>query len=220
MVTVVSRAIPLETLELPDEFYPAHLSVALVDAVFRSRIQNEVQVTHATERYCRRFGIARRRAEQWDLPSIDRQETLRDLIRHYDELGLDRMTNEVFRTGQRVPGTTTTRAEYVLRAAMALRNIGVEILQDVTTRPPEEIEDILRYPHRVDEHTIRMLLMYAGDDDFVRGDVHIREFVAHAIGRKNVSAATAEDLVRQSAYELILSPRYLDYAIWRRNLAS
>ena len=59
-----------------------------------------------------------------------------------------------------------------------------------------------------------MLLMYTGDDDRVVGDDHVRSFVARAIRRK-VSAAEAVDLVRRSAYELVLSPRYVDCHIWR-----
>ena len=60
-----------------------------------------------------------------------------------------------------------------------------------------------------------MLLMYTGGEDFVLGDAHVRRFVASAIGRRTVCAAQAEDLVRQSAYELILSPRFLDREIWQ-----
>ena len=61
--------------------------------------------------------------------------------------------------------------------------------------------------------------MYAGDDDFVRGDIHVRTFVAHAIGQRAVSADQAVRIVRQSAYEMILSPRYLDYQIWKYGVA-
>ena len=64
-----------------------------------------------------------------------------------------------------------------------------------------------------------MFLMYAGNDDFVRGDDYVRQFVANALGRTEVSAAKAEGLVRRSAYELVLSPRYLDDQIWRRHSA-
>ena len=64
-----------------------------------------------------------------------------------------------------------------------------------------------------------MLLMYTGDEDFVLGDSHVRRFVASAIGRGAVSADEAEDLVRQGAYELILSPRLLDREIWRYGIS-
>ena len=44
----------------------------------------------------------------------------------------------------------------------------------------------------------------------------MRGFVARALERETVSAARAELLVRRAAYELILSPRHVDYRIWSR----
>ena len=220
LVGAVSRSIPLDELDLPDEFYPAHLSVALIDAVFGSRLQNGERAVPAAERYCRYFGISRTRAEPWELPPKDEQEGLKDLLERFDALGVDRMTDEVFQTRQLFAGTKIARTECVRRAAGVLRRIGVDTLQDFATRRAQEIEHALRLPPpAMDENAVRMLLMYASNDDFVRGDAHVRNFVARATGRTTVSPATAEDLVRQCAYELILSPRYLDFEIWRRGLA-
>ena len=56
--------------------------------------------------------------------------------------------------------------------------------------------------------------MYAGEEEFVQSDAHVRRFVASAIGRRQVSADRAEALVRAAAHELILSPRFLDFRIW------
>ena len=147
-------------------------------------------------------------------PPVDDQETLGDLIRRYDELGIDCIVTKVFQSRHRFPGTKITRAENVLRAAEALRGIGVDVLQDVPSRRPAEIDDALRPLPGVGESTVRMLLMYTGDQDFVLGDTHLRRFVASAIGRRTVSAAQAEELVRGAAYELILSPRLLDRMLW------
>ena len=211
----VCRSLPLDGVELTDEFFPAHLPVALIDAVLRSRLRHGERPAPIAERYCRRFGIARRRVDRWEPPPVDEQETLGDLVRRYDELGADRVASEVFRSRHRFPGAKTTRAESVRDAAKALRHIGVDVLQDMPVRRPAEIHEALRPLPGIGERTVRMLLMYTGDEDFVLGDVHLRRFVASAIGRRAVSAARAEDLVRQSAYELIVSPRLLDLEIWR-----
>jgi len=209
------RSLPLDGVELTDEFFPAHLPVALIDAVFRSRLRHGERPAPIAERYCRRFGIARRRGDRWEPPPADEQETLGDLLRRYDELGADRVASEVFQSRHRFPGAKITRAESVRDAAKALRGIGVDVLQDVPARRPAAIHDALRPLPGIGEGTVRMLLMYTGDEDFVLGDGHLRRFVASAIGRRAISAARAEDLVRQSAYELIVSPRLLDHEIWR-----
>ena len=57
--------------------------------------------------------------------------------------------------------------------------------------------------------------MYIADEDFVRGDLPVRKFVAHALGVDVVSASRAGGLVRGAAHELILSPRFLDAEMWR-----
>ena len=61
--------------------------------------------------------------------------------------------------------------------------------------------------------------MYTGGDDFVLGDAHVRHFVARALDRSTISSDGAETLVRSAAYELILSPRFLDREIWLYSLS-
>ena len=106
--------------------------------------------------------------------------------------------------------------EGLLRAARSLLSIGVGILQDVLCRPSEAVEATLR---GAGPHAARLLLMHTGDDDFVRGDAHVRRFVASAIGRRSVPAGRAEALVRAAAHELILAPRLLDYLIWQHGVS-
>ena len=213
VVEAVRSSISLTDVELPDQFFPAHLSVAVVDAVFRPDLRRRTETI--VNRYCARFAIPRSRAEQWVVPPPTAQETLSDLVRHYDELGVDAMTDQVFLSRACATGTKTPKAAIILGAARALRDLGVDDLQTVQHRHPGEIEDTLRPLSGIDTASIRLLLMYLGNKDFVRGDFYLRSFVARALGRKTVSSSRAESLVRKAAHELILSPRYLDHAIWQ-----
>lgn len=209
------RSLPLSESRLPDEFFPAHLTVALVDAVLRPRPWRPGR-TEAATRYCRRFGLATRRPDRWELPLPSEQETLEDLLRHFDELGLDAMARELLGTAAGSPAAATRKAEGLLCAARSLRSIGVEILEDARGRPPEAVEATLR---GAGPNAARLLLMYTGDDDFVRGDAHVRRFVASAIGRRSVRADRAEALVRAAAHELIVAPRFLDCLIWQHGVS-
>ena len=215
LLNAIFRTISLETIELPNEFFPPHLSAALIEAFFASRLRDGDLTTSSAMRYCRHFGVACVRGRGRGPRPADERETLGDLVGHYDELGVDRMAKEVFQTRHRSTEATVTRAGIVLRAARALRRIGIDDLHDIPARRPEEIDGALRRLPGVGEGTARMFLMYTGDDDFVRGDVRVRKFVARALFRSKVTAARAEELVRQCAYELILSPRFLDREIWR-----
>ncbi len=211
----VRRLIDLDAAALDDEFYPAHLSVALIDAVFTTRLSYEKQVIPVINRYCRRFRVRRVRADRCSLPATEEQETLVDLIGHYDELGRSGMQEQVFRVRYCSPGTKILKSENVLNAALALRGIGIDTLQDAASKTPQEVKCVLRPLHGIGDRTIHMLLMYTGNDDFVKGDVHICRFVANALERGKVSAEEAERLVREAAEALYIAPRLLDYEIWK-----
>ena len=214
IIDAIVQAIPLDSIELGDEFFPAHLPVALIDAIFRTRFQCGESPVPFSERYCRHFGIVRTREDQWNPPPAHEQESLCDLIRRYEEFGVDAIASEVFGIRRRHPGRKPTRAEDVLRAARALRSIGVEVLQDMSSRNADEVQVALESLPGFGKRTVRRVLTYAGDDDFVRGDLHVRRFVARAVGRGSISSTAAEALVREAAYELIVSPRFLDREIW------
>ncbi len=219
VIDAVVNAISIEKFDLTDEFFPAHLSVAVIDAVFRTRYRHGAISVPAADRYCRKFGLVRTRDDRWNPPPANEQDTLGDLIRRYGELGPDAMTADAFGIRRCFPKQQTTTVATVLRVAEALRSIGIDVLQDMSARRYNEIHDTLQCLHGVGEHTVRRLLMYTGGDDFVLGDVHIRRFVASAVGRNSISPGDAEALVRSAAYELIVSPRFLDREIWMRRLS-
>ena len=212
VVDAVRRSISLAHVELPDEFYPGHLSVALLDAVFRPGLEDGTVTL--LERYCLRFGITRLRTRQWETPPLDGQEPLGALVRHHEELGMEAMLRDVYRTSRQSRAAVPGQAEKVLDAARALRGIGVEVLQDMAGHVSDEIEYALRSRAGLSEPSVRRFLMYTAGENFVRGDLPVRRFMAHALGVDVVSAARAEGLVRGAAHELILSPRFLDYRIW------
>ena len=218
VMDAVFRSISLQELDLADEFFPAHLPVALIDAIFGNRYRNRELSMAASTRYCRYFGVARTRENRWESPPANEQETLGDLLRHYDDLGLDTMTNEVFGIQCDVPEWKVTRAATLLDAAKVLRSIGIDVVQDIPVRRPDDLGKALRAVPGIGEQTVRRLLMYTGCDDFVCGDVHVRRFVASAIFRRSVSPEHAVALVRGAAYELLVSPRFLDHRIWQFGL--
>ena len=212
----IQRSFALDDLSLAEAFHPAHLAVALIDAVFGSGLDRGETPEPAAARYCRRFGLARTREERRDRDDADaEEENLGHLVGRYAALGVRAMANEVFGSRRHFPGTRLTHSACVLRAARALLRIGVERLSDVTGRHRTDIEATLGPEPWAGADTARLLVMYTGGEDFVRGDAPVRAFVAGALGRRSVPAARAVRLVRAAAYELVLEPRYVDHAIWR-----
>ena len=211
----VHRLIDLTDAKLGDEFFPAHLSVALIDALFTPQLCYYTHVVPIIERYCARFNLRRIRPDRTRLPPVDEQETLSDLTHHFQALGPSGFQEEIVRSRYRSPGTKILKSENVKRAAIELRRIGIETIQDAQSKSAHEIKCVLRPLSGIGDRTIHMLLMYAGDDEFVKGDVHVCRFVTTALDRPRVSAEEAERLVRGAAGLLGIAPRLLDYEIWK-----
>ena len=194
---------------------PAHLTVALVDAVFNPMLKFEKVVVPIIERYCCHFGLRRRSEppQQWP-PLPGTEQTLSALIDAYEEHGKEWMRDEVFVSTFRSPGTDVYKSDNVLECARALQAIGIETIRDVGEKDPREIEKALCDIRGVARATIHMLLMYCGNEEYVKGDVHICGFVAEALGVEKVGSELAEALVARAARELDVKPVELDGAIW------
>ena len=220
LVDQVCRLINLNDAELSDEFFPAHLSIALIDAIFTPQLRYYSHVVPIIERYCERFNLHRIRPDRTQLPPVDDQETLADLLDHYKALGSGGFQEEIVRARYRSPGTKILKSENVKRAAIELRRIGVETLQDAQSKTAHEIKCALRPLSGVGDRTIHMFLMYTGDDEYVKGDVHVCRFVATALHMPRVSAEEAERLVQGAGKKLRIAPRLLDYEIWKHGSQS
>ncbi len=213
---LVRCRINLKDAKLHEAYYPAHLSIALIDAIFNPQLRYEKQVVPIINRYCRYFGLSWTRAEEdrRNLPLVDDQETLTDLIVHYKKYGVERMMNCVFQSRFCSPGTKIRKTKNVYWAALALQRIGIDNLQDAASACPEAIKCALLPLKGIGKRTIHMFLMYVGNDDFVKGDIHVCNFVKKAL-EKNVSPEEAERLVRKAAQDFFsVTPRLLSYKIW------
>ncbi len=88
VIGLVKSSIDMEGAELVgEEFFPAHLPVALVDAVYNPQLDYEKRVVPIVEGFCRGFGLRRSREERRSLPPVDEQLTLTELINHYESPG-------------------------------------------------------------------------------------------------------------------------------------
>ena len=211
----VRRVISIKDAELGEEFFPAHLSVALINAILTPQLRYYQQVVPIVERYCARFKLLRTRPNPTKLPSASEQETLADLISHYESLGTNGFQDEIFRSRYLSPGTKVLKSETIRRAAVELRDIEIETLQDIQSRKENEIKWTLRPIPGIGDRTIHLFLMYIGRDEYVKGDVHVIRFVENALNKQPIGAEEAERLVQGAASKLGITPRLLDYEIWK-----
>ena len=205
-----------EELARKEAHRPAHLTVALVDAVFNPMLDFRKVVVPIIERYCYHFGLKRRSEPPREWPPWRKTEqTLSALIAAYEAYGTEWMRDVVFKSKTRAPGRPDVyKSDNVLECARALRAIGIETIKDVGEKDPCEVEKALCDIPGIGPATTHMLLMYCGHEDYVKGDRHICRFVAEALGVGTVKPDLAEALVAGAADKLGVKPVGLDAAIW------
>ena len=219
LLGAIATANVLSAYSQPSELHPSHLPVALVHAVHDVPPRCEDEAAAYAERYAMSVVAERVREDRWTLPPPETQHTLEDLCARFESVGLDSMES-ILNSHSRFPGTDLSRVAYVAAAADALRSAGVSVLQDVHAVGPEHVASALASLPGDGRAVARRLLTYSAHDDWVLADEPVRMFVAMAIGVPKVSGSRAADLVREAAYELLVSPRDLDVRLWRAGVES
>ena len=171
--------------ELPQAFFPAHLPGSLIEAVFATRPAEPQAGQGVSAAFCRYFDIECHRADRWQTPVRTEQYTISRFILDCRSLESETMERAVFGAPSTFPGTDRSRAEIVLDAAEALRDAGVEVLQDVRDRLPVFIEKVLGPVSGDGSEPEHLLLMLTGSDRFVLADESVREFVQYATRRRS-----------------------------------
>lgn len=213
----------LNLVALEPATYWASLPICLIDSVWSIRSKYDKQVVPLIDRFCR--------LHNWDAnnrlnPPDDHGPKLTDLIRVIDQhLQKNLSYQSLFQNSQR----TSTRsgilkAEAVHRFAKALVASGIDQASDLRDHSKlRNAEQLVRtIPGQGSGLTFTYFLMLAGENNFVKSDVHIRRFVSDALSvdwRNLISMTQAANLVTEAAVTLSrdfpgLTPAKLDHAIW------
>ena len=169
----------LEGAALDREYHYNSLSLCVMDAVFSIGVRYE-SVQAVVRRYCEYFRLVQYRPEQSAVPAKASQEALSALIRHFDDLGLERMTSDVFVNRQR---TSTKggilKAEAVWKFASALRSHRIDYLQDIGgTLPSAAMQRAIGLiPGQSSGISLQYCWMLAGSDELIKPDRMVLRFL-------------------------------------------
>lgn len=219
LATFIQSNLDLST-PLSEEYYYAHLSCCVLDAVFS--IGTRYSSTRKVPiRYCDHYTIPRLRKQKTELPSIRQQESLAALVEHIEKTGAVYFAQHVVQNNQR----TSTRngllkAEASHDFAKVLVHHGVCYFQDLIDHPHlDQIEaDILNIKGQSSGISWRYFLMLAGDEQEVKPDRMILRFLEY-ITHQSFELAEAVKIIQELVKHPLLlpyqlSPRHLDHIIW------
>jgi len=212
----------LENPKFGEEFTYANLPLCVIDAVFSIGVKY-TSVENVGKRFKDRFCPNPLSAADATVSRPGEPEmTVRDLIRIYEEYGVERMANEVYQN-RNLTSTKSgiLKAEAVLEFSRVLVDIGVDRLADVkeiigNSKFEEEIKKI---PGQNSGVSLAYFYILIGAKDYVKPDRMIKRFLENLLGKK-VTADDCHQLIFGAS--LVLAEQYpymracyLDHLVWR-----
>lgn len=192
------------------------IPLCVVDALF-SINSNSHSTFNTVQRLAISLGLPLKRAE-----STVPEYTISDLLALYEQMGVERMVDELYRNRQRTSVTNgILKAEAVQRVCEVLQGFGVEnwaTIEPVFRNPA--IESAIReIPGQKSGISFRAFCLLLGNDDYIKPDRMLVRFVHTAMGREP-SISLCEAMIRAACHVLRadfphLTPASFDARIWR-----
>jgi hypothetical protein len=211
----------LRGASLGNEYFYQSLPLCVIDAVYSIGVRYE-GVQNVVRRYCDCFRLKEFRTPRHDVPRASEQESLAAFVAKIDAMGLERMTTEVYQNRQRTSARNgIPKSEAVVHFASALRNHGLNYLQDVPLSVSDSAleADLRRVRGQSSGISTRYFFMLAGTESLIKPDRWIGRFLKLCLNAESTSDE-AQFLIG-SACEMLrtkypdLTPRLLDNVIWK-----
>lgn len=216
----ISNTIDLKDIGLSKSYYYNSLVFCVIDAVY-SVGANYTSTLNTVKRFCHFRGVEPFREYGTTPDSISNEYTVHGFLSDLGKFSDDELACDVFRNRQR----TSTRngilkAAAVREFAMVLQEFGINQFSDVY-----QIKDQKGFERQVKNitgqgtgKTLSYFYMLAGDDNKIKPDRHILNFLQQAVGyivTPEEAVMIVEDAVSGLRKEYPeLTPRKLDHAIW------
>jgi hypothetical protein len=218
------RVLPLANASLSDDYRYQSLPLCVIDAVFSIAI-NYSTVRGVVARYCAYTGQQRVRPGV-ELPSYNDQESMSNFCNRPEQADVDDMASRVYGSRHRTsPRSGVLKSEAVLHFARCLQSHGIEYLQDVPSiADNQQFEvDIRGIKGQNSGVSLRYFWMLAGSVEFIKPDRMILRYLEGVLFRP-VKVGEALPLLQAACVHLAklypsLSPRLLDYEIWKHQQA-
>lgn len=223
-LTEYIESIGLEPIDLPEEFYYPSLPLCIIDSVFSIGVRY-ASTQKTVKRFCE--------SQDWNIgPTENRtmgEKSISDLLECFSGLSSDAAAKTLFGNRQRTSAISgILKAEAVQLFAKALLEAGIQDFPDLTSEHIAKAKaTILTIRGQKSGISFDYFLMLAGDDNLIKPDRRVKNFIAKALGiaQNEVKDDQARILVQDAVKSLnkrgkSWSARRLDYAIWDKERTS
>ena len=205
--------------ELQNEYYYAHLPLAVIDAVF-SKGQSYAATAKVVNNYCDYYNIQRNRPSDL-FPEIDEQESITQFMKKFLYEGEHIFRKIIFKNSEAITSKVTdkSKAMAVYDFAGLLQENGVEYFQDIEKilYDTEFFENSIKITSMTNNGLNYFFMLAVNDSasvpvrliiDFIKG------LSTNNIGFEYLPEIVAEVCVRLKSEFSNITPRILGFAIW------
>ncbi len=219
MCNFCEKLLNLKDAQLSDEYYYNSLPLCIIDAVYSINAKY-TSTRNTVIRYCDYFDLKRIRDTK-SFANKEKQHTINEFIYNIEVCGLEYATNEIFKNKQRTSTKNgILKSEAILKIAKILKRYEINTLQDFNEKYSIELEDEIRSVKGQSKGTsIAYLRMLAGNDNFVKVDRHIMNFVEQCINRRltenEIQLLFSKVVIKLKEKYNNITVRLLDNTIWK-----
>lgn len=213
------KTLPLGSVPLSQEYFYHSLPLCVIDAVFSIGVNYE-SVKNVVRRSCDFLNIPYDSTQR--RPERSEQRSIGDFLQQFDDVGLQKMTDEVFRNRQRTSTKNgILKSEATYRFAHVLQSFNIQYLQDTDLLVDNTAfaSAIYAIPGQKSGIALRYFFMLSGQENFVKPDRMIARFVQAAtnlwLTRDELQCAIVGACALLARDYPHLTPRLLDNLIWK-----
>lgn len=211
------------SINLPDEYYYAHLPCCIIDAVFSIGVRYS-STRNVVIRYCEYLEIDRiRNNRNSEYPLREYQNSVDDLLNLYHTKGVDYITQKVFQNKQRTSSNNgILKTEAVKHFASVLKTYNINHFQDldIIENNLRFSEDIKKIKGQSSGISLKYFLMLSGNENLVKPDRMLKRFIAMSIKKNEIEISdddvqfAVQQIIEREVFSGVRSIRHLDYLIW------
>ncbi len=226
LVDYCESVFDLSKAKLGDEYFYQSITSCIIDAIFSIGITYD-QTKKVVESYNEYFNLKIYRSNN-KYPSILKQDSIDDLIKRYDNIGIEKMANDIYKNRCRTSThkNSILKSEAVYLFALLIKKYGINYLQDIRNiiNNKDFEYQVRKIPGQTTGISLDYFYMLSGDETFVKVDRMMIRFFENAIGY-----IPDKYQIRQIIIDIVkilnkkfpnLTPRILDHQIWlyQRNI--
>ena len=210
----------LENFELSESYFYNGIPLCVIDSIYSIGVRYE-SVKNVISNFCDHQNIMKHRISKQELPKKDEQYKVSDFLKMFEKFNTESLAKDVFKNSQRTSTKSgILKSEAVFKFLTILNKYGIDTFQDLGKMNEEIENEILKIRGQKSGISLQYFYMLAGSNELIKPDRMIIRFLKNILEREKITIEESLGIITQtcevleSDFEVKITPRELDNAIW------